>query len=162
MKDMANSSTNDLAGSSIGEDAEKNNCVLYVMSRDKRVHDNPVLLAAQKTALQQKIPLGVVYCYEKSQAFDILADLKKIERELEGIQIPFIVLIGDKYARLKGMVFHTKPYAVYFDVESDIELECPTNSPATDNESGAVQAHPYQWPGKVMPVEELESLIFNV
>jgi deoxyribodipyrimidine photolyase len=159
MKDMANSSTKDPVRSSSGEDAEKNTCVLYVMSRDKRVFDNPVLIAAQKTALQQKIPLGVVYCYEKSQTIDNLAGLKNIERQLENFQVPFIVLIGDKRARLKGMVFHTKPYAVYFDTESDVELDCLTNLQATGNDSGSMQFHPYRWPGKVIPVEELASLI---
>ena len=36
--------------------------VVYWMSRDQRIHDNWALLFAQKLAIEQKVPLTVIFC----------------------------------------------------------------------------------------------------
>ena len=41
-------------------------CVLYWMVRDKRVCDNWALLEAQKKAIENKVPLIVVFNYHNS------------------------------------------------------------------------------------------------
>ena len=97
-------------------------CVLYVMSRDQRVNDNHALLAAQKHALAKKIPLAVVFClYEKvgyraREHFAFMLDgLREVEADLAELNIPFMLLIGEGYERLSGVIHHTAPDAVYFD-----------------------------------------------
>ncbi len=98
-------------------------CVLYVMSRDQRVADNHALLAAQKTALALKQPLAVVFClYSKSgnrsreHFLWMLEGLHEVEAQLSALSIPFMMLIGDAKTTLAGMIHHTKPSAIYFDM----------------------------------------------
>lgn len=100
----------------------KGNCVLYVMSRDQRVQDNHALLAAQKHAIALKLPLAVVFClYEKSgvRAREhytfMLEGLRVVEQELSTLNIPFMMLIGNPVEKIKAVMHHTKPDAVYFD-----------------------------------------------
>ncbi len=97
-------------------------CVLYVMSRDQRVQDNHALLAAQKHALAKKLPLAVIFClYEKTgyRAREhytfMLEGLRIVEQELKALHIPFMMLIGSPLEKIKAVVHHTKPDAIYFD-----------------------------------------------
>ena len=97
-------------------------CVLYVMSRDQRVADNHALLSAQKHALAKSLPLAVVFClYEKSgvrarEQYQFMIDgLKCVESDLVGLNIAFMMLIGDPLERLSATFQHLLPAAVYFD-----------------------------------------------
>ena len=97
-------------------------CVLYVMSRDQRVQDNHALLAAQKHALAMNLPLAVVFClYDKSgvrareQYVFMLEGLRVVEKELEALNIPFMMLIGNPVEKINAVMHHTQPDAVYFD-----------------------------------------------
>lgn len=98
-------------------------CVLYVMSRDQRVADNYALLAAQTKALEQQVPLAVVFClmkksgYRSREQFEwMISGLKDVEAKLAKLQIPFMVLIGNAKETLTGMIHHTRPAAIYFDM----------------------------------------------
>lgn len=99
------------------------NCVLYVMSRDQRVDDNHALLQAQALAIEHKVPLAVVFClltktgyrsYEQYQW--MLSGLREIETKLGTYNIPFIILLGDPKETLTGMLHHTNPIGIYFDM----------------------------------------------
>lgn len=92
------------------------------MSRDQRTHDNHALIAAQKHALELKLPLAVVFClYPKNgvrakEHYEfMLAGLRTVEQSLAECNIPLIVLIGNPYERLSAAVHHYQPAAVYFD-----------------------------------------------
>ena len=98
-------------------------CILYVMSRDQRVQDNHALLAAQEDAINKKLPLAVVFCllprsgYRAQEHYRwMLQGLHQVEQDLAKLHIPFMMLIGDPLERLQGMIHHTKPQAIYFDM----------------------------------------------
>lgn len=97
-------------------------CVLYVMSRDQRVHDNHALVAAQKHADTIGLPLAVVFClYEAAgnraqEHYQFMIDgLKQVDADLENLKIPFIFLIGEPKEQLTVLCTTAKPSAVYFD-----------------------------------------------
>ena len=96
--------------------------ILYVMSRDMRVHDNHALLCAQKHALRAGVPLAVVFVLKKvlsSRSKEhyhwMIEHLKTLESELQELGIAFMLLIGNPEERLRGCVSHLKPEALYFD-----------------------------------------------
>lgn len=98
-------------------------CVIYVMGRDQRVHDNHALLQAQKTAIEHKLPLAVVFCllpktgYRAREHYQwMLAGLRQVESDLNSFNIPFMLLLGDPLERLNALFHHTEPAAVYFDM----------------------------------------------
>ncbi len=98
-------------------------CVLYIMSRDQRAHDNDALLKAQSFALKYKLPLAVVFCLmpkvgkrSREQYEWMLKGLHELEKELSTFNIPFMMLLGDPKATLLGMVHHTNPAAIFFDM----------------------------------------------
>lgn len=98
------------------------NCVLYVMSRDQRVSDNFALHEAQQAALQYKLPLAVVFCLaprsgqRAREHYEwMLQGLKEVERTLNKLSIPFMLLLGPPSQTLMGLLHHTKPAAIYFD-----------------------------------------------
>lgn len=97
-------------------------CVLYVMSRDQRVHCNHALLAAQKHALAQNLPLAVVFClyartgYRAKEQYEfMIGGLRSLEQHLTEYNIPFMMLIGKPHETLSALFGHAKPSAVYFD-----------------------------------------------
>lgn len=97
-------------------------CVLYVMSRDQRVHDNHALLAAQKHALKLGLPLAVVFVLHKVPAtrarehYDFMLDgLTELESALAKLDIPFVALIGKPSEKLPNVFHHYQPAVVYFD-----------------------------------------------
>lgn len=125
MVDTEDSHTNQLLKSRIkklGGQAKSGKCVIYVMARDQRVQDNHALLCAQKHAMAKKLPLAVVFNllpnsrHRAREHYEwMLAGLHKIEKELQKLNVPFIMLIGDPKERLIGCISHLQPEAVYFD-----------------------------------------------
>lgn len=93
------------------------------MSRDQRVLDNHALLAAQKHALEQGLPLAVAFClYEKpgdrarEHVQFMLEGLRQIEADLAGYNIPFMLFLGDPLKRMHLLAHYTNPEAIYLDV----------------------------------------------
>lgn len=77
------------------------NAVLYVMSRDQRVHDNHALITAQLLAIEYDVPLHVQFHLKvvagrsrEHYAF-MLAGLKEVADSLGALNIPFVMTIGD-------------------------------------------------------------------
>ncbi len=76
--------------------------VVYVMGRDFRAQDNWALLYAQEKAKAAKVPLGVLVHFGKNfiatneRQHDFLIEgLKEVSAELEALNIPFFITIGD-------------------------------------------------------------------
>lgn len=97
-------------------------CVIYVMSRDQRVAGNHALIAAQKHAIDMKLPLAVVFClYPKStnrsrEHYEFMVKgLYEVESTLNALSIPFMMVIGEPLKTLQAVFMHTSPTAVYFD-----------------------------------------------
>ena len=102
---------------------KKGSCVLYVMSRDQRIKDNLALAAAQKYAVEQELPLSVIFVLNPVSAkrayehYDfMLGGLKEIVRALESKNIPFITMHGDPKEKLHLAFTHFKPAAIFFDM----------------------------------------------
>jgi deoxyribodipyrimidine photo-lyase len=81
--------------------------ILYWMSRDQRAKDNWALLFAQGLALEQKVPLGVVFCLVPDflqatvRQYDfMLRGLEETEKELAVKNIPFMLLTGSPEAEI--------------------------------------------------------------
>lgn len=98
-------------------------CVIYLMRRDQRVHDNHALLCAQKHALAKKLPLAVVFVLHPRannrarEHYDFMLEgLRQLENDLVVLGIPFILLIGKNTDVLPSMVHHLRPDAVYADM----------------------------------------------
>lgn len=107
----------------IAKSSQSGRCVLYVMSRDQRITNNHALLAAQKDALANNLPLGVVFCLKPGSGHRarehyewMLTGLRQIEASLDKLNIPFLLFIGDPFERLSGCFRHLQPRAVYFDM----------------------------------------------
>jgi deoxyribodipyrimidine photo-lyase len=97
-------------------------CVLYVASRDPRLSDNHGLAAAQALALERKLPLAVVFCLQPRagrrarEHFEfLLTGLGELEAGLAARNIPFMLLVGEPLSRLRGLLHHLTPAALYFD-----------------------------------------------
>ena len=96
--------------------------VLYVMSRDQRVKDNHALFIAQELAIKNDLPLAVIFCLKDTSSKRakehyewMIEGLKKVEQELNLLNITFIVLIGRSKQRLESAFTHLNPLAVFFD-----------------------------------------------
>ena len=99
--------------------------VIYIMSRDQRVHDNYALLAAQQTALNLKLPLIVLFCLYKNSDYRarehyefMLTGLRQVKAELAAHKIDFLVgsdIKTDKAAFITNCVTSLSCAAVYFD-----------------------------------------------
>jgi deoxyribodipyrimidine photo-lyase len=81
--------------------------ILYLMSRDQRVHDNHALLYAQESAKEKNVPFGVLFCLKTTflnatlrQYSFMLEGLQQLEKELNKFHIPFF-LIPDNKQQLK-------------------------------------------------------------
>ena len=97
-------------------------CVVYVMSRDQRAHDNYALLEAYKTARELNVPFAVIFCLHHGSSNRarehyqwMLEGLKELEQELDQINIPFMLLVGKPSETLLGIAHHLKPAAIFFD-----------------------------------------------
>ncbi len=81
--------------------------VIYWMSRDQRVDDNYALLYAQQLAAEYKTKLIVVFnlvpiFYDATiRQFDfMLKGLQEVEEQLNNLNIPFKMLMGDPIANI--------------------------------------------------------------
>lgn len=97
-------------------------CVVYIMGRDQRVHDNHALLAAQAHAIEKKLPLAVAFCLlhedqvSSREQYDFMLDgLRQVESELKSLGIPFMMFFGDPAERMKWFAHHVQPASVYVD-----------------------------------------------
>ncbi len=97
-------------------------CVVYVMSRDQRVHDNHALLAAQHHAIRLQMPL--VVCFNLLQGsgargyehFVFMLDgLEQVADKLAKLHIGFVMTYGRPVEQLSELFGKLRPSAVYFD-----------------------------------------------
>lgn len=99
----------------------KGDAVVYVMSRDQRVHDNHALLAAQSLALEQKVPLYVLFNLKRvpnrsKEHYDfMLQGLQETAGELESYAIPFVLLAGSSYTNIMNVLHDINAASVFFD-----------------------------------------------
>ncbi len=99
-------------------DDSDGDCVIYLMSRDQRVADNHALLAAQRDALERKLPLIALFKLYPTVANRVrqhyqfmLGGLEQVERRLNELNIPLIVTTDSLDAALEEL----SPAALYFD-----------------------------------------------
>jgi deoxyribodipyrimidine photo-lyase len=85
--------------------------VLYWMSRDQRVNDNWALLFAHELALENRVPLGVVFTLVPSflnatiRAYGfMLKGLREVELTLAELNIPFFLLVGSPKLELPAFI----------------------------------------------------------
>ena len=97
-------------------------CVVYVMGRDQRVHDNYALLEAYRTAKELNVPFAVIFCLHHGSSNRarehyqwMIKGLKELEQELDVMNIPFMLLVGKPSETLPGIAHHLKPAAIFFD-----------------------------------------------
>lgn len=119
--------------------------VIYVISANEAIAGNSSLARAQSTAIKQGLPLAVVYCAYTETA-DRLSSLIPLEAELAEFNLPLLVMIGREGAVLPAIKHHLKPVAI-FKHDSTIK---------TGERLGV---HPYTWPGTVISVAQLRSLL---
>ncbi len=97
-------------------------CVVYIMSREQRVHDNHALMSAQAAAMEQNIPLVVVFNLNSTHtvrarehyAF-MLSGLQEVAEELERYMIPLVLTSGPPYQSLLDTLHKLKPTHVFYD-----------------------------------------------
>jgi deoxyribodipyrimidine photo-lyase len=96
--------------------------VVYVMSRDQRTHDNHALIAAQKEALDHKLPLIVLFNLYTSTGQRsrehysfMLAGLEECAHELKNLNISFILRTGTPQHSIQDVLKETNARSVYFD-----------------------------------------------
>jgi deoxyribodipyrimidine photo-lyase len=103
---------------------DKPGCVLYIMSRDQRVADNPALLAAQKHAVAMKLPLHVRFILYRGSGYRarehfvfMLNGLKEVGVSLKKLNISFEVIdgAGDNSGITLRIINTLQPAAVYID-----------------------------------------------
>lgn len=95
--------------------------VVYVMSRDQRVHDNHALLSAQAAAIEHSVPLYVLFNLKvvKNRAREhynfMLTGLQEVAAELRSLHIQFIMTNGDAVENILLVAATTRAGAIYFD-----------------------------------------------
>jgi deoxyribodipyrimidine photo-lyase len=94
------------------------------MSRDQRSRDNWALLFAKELALQQKVPLGVIFCLVPDflqatiRHYDfMLRGLQETERNLAGKNIPFFLLTGSPEEKIPPFVKDSHAGALVTDFD---------------------------------------------
>lgn len=102
--------------------AHNGSSILYVMSRDQRVSDNHALLAAQAAALEQKLPLVVLFNFYAQSGVRsrehyefMLAGLAEVGEHLTSLCIPFIIRTGDAVDSITEVIAEIDPSTIYFD-----------------------------------------------
>jgi deoxyribodipyrimidine photo-lyase len=97
-------------------------CILYFMSRDQRIDDNPALSLAQEKALNLKLALIVCFVLEpklghrsQKQVSFMLAGLKELKTSLTKLNIGFIFRTGARYITYKELINELKPASIFFD-----------------------------------------------
>ena len=95
--------------------------VVYVMSRDQRIHDNHALLAAQSEAHKNKVPLYVLFNLKvvknrSKEHYDfMLSGLEEISSELESRNISFVLRSGEAQQNITDVLSEISAGSVYFD-----------------------------------------------
>ncbi|MBD3208255.1 MAG: deoxyribodipyrimidine photo-lyase [Candidatus Nealsonbacteria bacterium] len=96
--------------------------VIYIMSRDQRVQNNPAFLAAQRKALEEKKALAVIFNLfprlgerTKNHFLFMLEGLKEVEKELRELNVPFLVFPGTLTENWEEIIKKLEPSFVYFD-----------------------------------------------
>jgi deoxyribodipyrimidine photo-lyase len=95
--------------------------VIYVMSRDQRVHDNHALIAAQELAVEHKAPLYVLFNLKvvKNRAREhysfMLKGLREVADELASLNIQFVMKSGNAVENIMHFSNLTQAGAIYFD-----------------------------------------------
>ena len=95
--------------------------VVYVMSRDQRAQDNHALLTAQARAIDQKVPLYVLFVLKRipsrsREHYDfMLSGLEEVATTLQSKNIPFILRSGESVAIITQFVKDVQASAVVFD-----------------------------------------------
>lgn len=104
--------------------AQKTGPVIYWMSRDQRVRDNWALLVAQELAVQQGVPLAVVFCLVPTffgatmrQYRFMLRGLQEVEKRLNALNIPFLLLTGAPDEELPEVVAEYRAGALVTDFD---------------------------------------------
>ncbi len=117
---MDNNTTRTVALNAVGN--TQGDAVIYVMSRDQRVRDNFALLAAQKYALDRKLPLMTLFNVYSSvpnrsaaQYAFMFSGLEEVEQDLAAKQIAFLVKVGDAKNNILQVARTHHAAAVFFD-----------------------------------------------
>jgi deoxyribodipyrimidine photolyase len=120
--------------------------------------------------------LAVIYCFESQQYSKqdyqwIVQALKELEKTLNKLSIPLIVLIGEPKARMKGCINHLMPASIYFDIASSgnsnelpqyvaEHASCSVYAVEADLlKDHKITCHPHTWSGPVIPISQLEERI---
>src|SRR5574338_361426 len=103
---------------------ENNGPVVYWMSRDQRVHDNWALLFAQKSAVEKKRPLVVVFNLVQDfleatirQYGFMLKGLSEVESELAEYHIPFFLISGKPEEEIPKFLKNTRASILVTDFD---------------------------------------------
>ncbi|MDR4506758.1 MAG: deoxyribodipyrimidine photo-lyase [Candidatus Brocadiaceae bacterium] len=106
----------------ISKGEKKKGPVLYWMSRDQRAGDNWALCFAQGLALQNDVPLAVVFCLVPQflgatirQYHFMMEGLKEVEATLSGKHVPFFLLTGSPQEEIPEFVRKHKAGTVVTD-----------------------------------------------
>jgi deoxyribodipyrimidine photo-lyase len=95
--------------------------VVYVMSRDQRVHDNHALLVAQSEANKHKVPLYVLFNIKIVQNrarehYDfMLTGLEEVAAELSAMGISFVLKAAEADIAVIDLLSEVNAGSVYFD-----------------------------------------------
>ncbi len=85
--------------------------VIYWMSRDQRVGDNWALLYAKQLAIEHDSNLAVAFCLVPRflgatcrKYLFMLQGLKEVEKNLQALNIPFFLLLGDPHKEITRLL----------------------------------------------------------
>lgn len=91
------------------------------MSRDQRVRDNHALLAAQELAIEQNVPLYVLFVLKKTgyrsrEHYQFMIEgLKQVSEALRSKNIPFILRIGNSHQEIIDCTKEVGATSLFFD-----------------------------------------------
>lgn len=95
--------------------------VVHIMSRDQRVRDNHAILEAQACAIEQNVPLYVLFVLKKidtrsQEHFKFMLDgLREVSESLYSRGVPFVLRVGDPYEVVTGFANEVNASALFFD-----------------------------------------------
>ena len=149
--------------------------VLYLINSGSNL-DILKLAIAQKTALDNKLPIAVVYFVSLSsinnstkEGIKALKNLKSNEYMLNKLNIPLMVIIGNIKDKLQSLIHHTQPKAVYFNnvttAKDQKELTALFSSSEIifldnlDQKVVPLQKHTIDWNGPVITINDLIKIL---
>jgi hypothetical protein len=116
--------------------------IIYVLTEGEGVLGNGRLVTAQQEALKHHLPFAVIWTAAPQISQVSLTAMQLIEKELGGLNIPLLTIIGNPGDTLPGLIFHTQ--ALVWDG--------PAQPPSED---AKLSKHPHKWPGVVLNVGQL-------